>query len=392
VVEVSDDGSGLDVQAIKQTALKRKLFREEELAAMPLSQLHSLIFTQGFSTSPIVTDISGRGVGLDIVHANIENLKGSIQVESAPLIGTTFRLILPITLATARVLIVKDAGQSFAIPVEYIQTTHQVRPADIFTIEGHDTIVHDGQPVSVARLSKLIGLGNAPLADSDDTSHRRNKRSQGAAGQQDGPTWTPCIVLSVGSVRLGLLVDELVDEHEIILKPLGVLLKRVRNVSSAAVLGSGEICVVLNPNDLLKSLWKRSAPTLSPQPDQETERKLSLLLVEDSITTRTQEKRILEAGGYTVVTAVDGLDGWAKLAADVFDAVITDIQMPNMDGLALAAKIRQDKKYQEMPIILVTSLSSDEDKRKGIEVGANAYITKSSFDQQVLLDTVRRLV
>jgi two-component system, chemotaxis family, sensor kinase CheA len=119
---------------------------------------------------------------------------------------------------------------------------------------------------------------------------------------------------------------------------------------------------------------------------------LSLLLVEDSITTRTQEKRILEASGYAVVTAVDGLDGWAKLAADAFDAVITDIQMPNMDGLALAAKIRQDNRYKEMPIILVTSMASDEDKRKGIEVGANAYITKSSFDQQVLLDTVRRLV
>jgi two-component system, chemotaxis family, sensor kinase CheA len=143
---------------------------------------------------------------------------------------------------------------------------------------------------------------------------------------------------------------------------------------------------------LVRSLWKRSFPTIASQPAGEPLFNPAILLVEDSITTRTQEKRILEANGYTVVAAVDGLDGWAKLTAGSFHAVVTDIQMPNLDGLALAARIRQEAKYRDLPVILVTSLSSEEDRQRGLDVGANAYLAKSGFDQQVLLDTLRRLV
>ena len=205
------------------------------------------------------------------------------------------------------------------------------------------------------------------------------------------------VVLEVGDERFGVQVDGLIDEQEVILKPLGGLLKRVRNVSGVTILGAGEICMVLNAHDLAKAALQnapRHAPILALDEAEEWKkvRRKVILLAEDSITTRTQEKRILEGAGYEVVTAVDGADAFQKLGTRDFDAVVSDIEMPNMDGLTLAARIRENPLYNELPIILVTSLSSDDDKRRGVEVGANAYITKGAFEQKVLVDTLRRLV
>lgn len=199
-----------------------------------------------------------------------------------------------------------------------------------------------------------------------------------------------CVILSVGENQLGLLADELADEQEIVLKQQSALLRHVRNVVGSAILGTGEVCMVLNPQDIIKSARKLKETVTLTKPAND-ERKKSVLLAEDSIITRTQEKRILEEAGYEVVAAVDGLDAYNKLGARTFDALVSDIMMPNMDGLELTRKIRGEKKYQELPIILVTSLASDDDKRKGIEAGANAYIPKLAFDQKALLDILKRL-
>jgi two-component system chemotaxis sensor kinase CheA len=172
------------------------------------------------------------------------------------------------------------------------------------------------------------------------------------------------------------------------------MLKRVRNVAGATILGTGEVCMVLNPHDLLKTVQRRHAPVVArvQQPVAEIERKKVILLADDTMVTRTQEKRILESAGYEVVVAVDGLDAYKKLSARAFDAVVSDVEMPNMTGLTLAAKIREDPRYKELPIVLVTSLVSDEDRRRGLEAGASAYIPKGTFEQKVLIDTLRRLV
>jgi two-component system, chemotaxis family, sensor kinase CheA len=200
-------------------------------------------------------------------------------------------------------------------------------------------------------------------------------------------------VLQVGDSRLGLFVDALLDEQDVVLKPQSQLLKRIRNVSGATILGTGEVCMVLNPTDLVRSVRQRGAtPSARATVTQANTRKQVVLLVEDSLTIRTQEKRILEGAGYEVVPAVDGLDGLQKLKTRTFDAVISDIQMPNLDGLELVTKIRQQSEYSELPVILVTSLASDDDKRRGAEAGANAYITKGTFDQKLLLETLRRLI
>ena len=375
VIEISDDGRGLDLDAIKQTALKRGMYQDDELAAMPPSQIQALIFHPGFSTAPLVTEVSGRGVGLDVVRTNVEKLKGTIDVESTPGQGCTLRIQLGITLATAHVLIVSVHGMPYAIPVEFVQMACLVLPSEILTLGGRNAIIQHNQPIFVAKLADLLELSAA-------VSHSITDSMQQSLF---------CIILKVGQEQLGLFVDGLMDEQDVMIKPQSQLLKRVRNVSGATILGTGEVCMVLEPHDLIKSA-RCSSGAIVPQASQSTSPKQTVLLVEDSIATRTQEKRILETAGYQVITAVDGMDGFNKLQANAVDAVVTDVQMPNLDGLELTAKIRQHRRYNELPIILVTSLASDEDKRRGAEAGANAYLTKGSFNQDLLLATLQRLI
>ena len=202
-----------------------------------------------------------------------------------------------------------------------------------------------------------------------------------------------CIVLQVGDERLGLRVDELLDEEEVVAKPLGTPLARVRNVSGLTILGSGEICAVLNPADLVRSAHKLAAAPVKSKPERAVAAaKTAILLVEDSALVRAMEKRILEDAGYEVIATVDGMDALDALGRRSFAAVVSDIVMPNMDGLTLTARIRQEPRYKDLPVVLVTALSSDEDKRRGLEAGANAYIPKPSFDQRVLLETLKRLI
>jgi two-component system, chemotaxis family, sensor kinase CheA len=377
-IEVQDDGRGIDTDAIKQTALRRELHTEDELAAMTTAQIQSLIFAPGFSTRSAVSEISGRGVGLDVVRANVERLKGNLQLESTPNKGCLFRLTLSTSLATTYVVIVEVAGTPYALPLEYVQTMLRVSPQEIFAIEGSQTITFEGEPISVVWLADLLGLSvKAPAS---------------TAGLAIGINNLPCVMMRIGTERLGILVDGLLEQQDIVMKPQSKLLKRVRNISGATIRGNGEVCMVLNPQDLFKSAKKSTFSVSVQELSQQAQVKAKILLCDDSIPIRTQLKRILEGYGYDVTAAVDGQDGFNKLRMGSFDAVVSDVQMPNLDGLGLAARIRQFKEYDELPIILVTTLASEEDKRLGAEAGANAYITKGDFDQRILLDTLRRLI
>ncbi|MCK9388883.1 MAG: hybrid sensor histidine kinase/response regulator [Sulfuritalea sp.] len=379
LLEVHDDGRGLDPAAIRQEAKKRGLFDEATLAAMTPAQVQQLILMPGFSTSTYVTELSGRGVGLDVVRVNVERMKGGIRLESSAGQGLTVALRLPLSLATTRLLLANAGGRLYGLPVEFVHTSRRVRETDLFTLEGRLAILFDGQPVIAARIKDLLELPPAKVAN-----------EKAAA-----PDILACIVLQVGDERLALLADDLPAEEEVVPKPLGAPLKRVRNVSALAMLGSGEICVVLNPADLLRSAHRAGAQMgNAPEGLQAgaTAARTVVLLVEDSALIRAMEQRILEDGGYEVVTAVDGVDALNALGGRSFAAVVSDIMMPNMDGLALTTHIRAEARYRELPVILVTTLASDEDKRRGLDAGANAYIPKPSFDQRVLLDTLKRLV
>ncbi len=373
-LEVQDDGRGLDPAAIRQEAKKRGLHDEAALAAMTPQQVQQLILLPGFSTSTYVTELSGRGVGLDVVRINVERMKGGIRLESAMGQGLTVQLRLPLSVAATRLLLASVDNRLYGLPVEFVHTSRRVREGDIFTLEGRRAIMLDGQPVLVAHLADLLEL---------------------AVGKQElTADILACIVLQVGDERLGLLADDLPAEEEVVPKPLGAPLRRVRNVSALAMLGSGEVCAVLNPADLLRSAHKtggeRRGVELAVR-SEATSRPV-VLLVEDSALIRAMAKRILDDGGYEVVTAVDGVDALNLLGSRPFAAVVSDIMMPNMDGLAFTERLRAEPRYQDLPVILVTSLASEEDKRRGLNAGANAYIPKPSFDQRVLLDTLKRLI
>jgi len=377
-IEVIDDGRGLDVEAIKQAAMDRGVRSLKELSQMPTAEIQALIFAPGFSTRTAVTEISGRGVGLDVVRANVERLKGNIQVEFTPLQGCLFRITLNSSLATTDALIVQVSQHPYAIPVGFVESMQLVSPQEVFATEGSQTLPFQGESVSVAWLADLLGL---PVKTPTSTKalHAASKT-------------IPCIILRIGSERLAVLVDTILEQQDIVLKPQSQLLKRIRNISGATILGTGEVCMVLNPPDLFKSARKAIVSVTVKELTEQAQIKQKILLVEDSIPIRTQMKRILERAGYDVTAAVDGEDGFNKLRTGSFKAVVSDVQMPKLDGLGLTAKIRQFQEYTDLPVILVTTLASQEDKRQGADAGASAYITKGDFEQGVLLDTLRRLI
>ena len=409
LLEVQDDGRGLDLATIRQEARKRGLLDEAALAAATPVQLQQLILLSGFSTSAFVTELSGRGVGLDVVRANVERMKGAIHLESAAGQGLTVRLRLPLSLATTRILLVSAGGRSYGLPVEFVVTSRRVRMEDIFTLEGRAAVLLDGQPVIAAHLADLLTFphsnppphtipqGLQPLVDRSPLGRYAQGRELQLPPPRAGEGWgggsLVCIIIQLGDERLGLLADDLLAEEEVVPKPLGAPLRRVRNVSALAMLGSGEICTVLNPADLLRSAHNADSPLHSGEHEiRHDAARPAVLLVEDSALIRAMEMRILGDGGYEVVAAVDGVDALNVLGSRPFAAVVSDIMMPNMDGLSLTARIRAEPRYKDLPVILVTTLASDEDKRRGLDAGANAYIPKPSFDQRILLDTLKRLI
>jgi len=380
MIEVADDGRGLDIEQIKQTAIKRKLYQADELERMNPSQLYDLIFTPGFSTRSFITEISGRGIGLDVVKTNIERLKGAIAIDSKPNQGSTFRIQLRTTLATVNALFVSVQGIIQAIPIEFVQTTLLLSPDDIKTENGRDMITWMDRTIPVANLADVLELSNSP-------SYAL------AAKQETAPSeLRSCILLKVGEEISGFLVDQLLDTQEVPLKPQTVLLKRVKNILGATILPTGDVCMILNPADLVKSGQQQTPATVSVKSKTVLQTKPTILLVEDSLPVRTQERRLLEGAGYEVVVAVDGLDGYSQLKSRHFDAVVSDVEMPHLDGLSLTATIRQHPEYQDLPIVLVTTLDSEADQQRGAEAGADAYIIKGKFNQAFLLETINRLV
>ena len=378
-IELIDDGRGLNVEKIRSKALQKGLHTEAELQTMSDGEIQSLIFSAGFSTRDEVSDLSGRGVGLDVVRSNIERLKGSIHVDSTPGQGCHFSITVNPSLAKTFVLLVAIDGTTYALPAESVYSMMMLSPLELFGIEGNQTTTFEGNPLSIAWLTDLLELPPSPAAAENASSATQSLH---------------CVVLQAGGERLGLLVDELIDRQDIVLKPQSKLLKRVRNVAGATILGNGEVCIVLNASDLISSArgGSRRTSVTPAEPSQKAVAKKFLLLVEDSIIIRTQMKRLLENAGYTVTAAVDGADGFNKLREGRYDAVVSDVQMPNLDGLGLTAQIRQYEEYDELPIILLTTLASEEDRRRGAEAGASAYLTKGDFDQSLLFETLDRLI
>ncbi|MFZ4394565.1 MAG: hybrid sensor histidine kinase/response regulator [Kiritimatiellia bacterium] len=370
-IAVSDDGAGIAVEKVKAAAVKHGLVSAADVRQLDEPAALSLMFLSGVSTSPIITEISGRGLGLAIVCEKAAKLGGQVSAQTQAGKGASFRILLPLTLATFRGTLVQAAGQKFVIPTANVERVGRVREAEIMTVENHETISLDGRAVSLVRLADVLEL-------------------TATSATEDAPVWLTFLVATAGDRRMAFGVEGVLGAQEVLVKPLGRPFVRVRNIAGVTVLGSGTAALILNVADLLQSAAK-ARPVARSNHTREVKRK-SVLVVEDSITSRMLLKNILESAGYRVRTAVDGLDALSVLRAEQFDGVVSDVDMPRLSGFSLTEKIRADRKLSELPVVLVTALGTREDRERGVDVGANAYIVKSSFDQSNLLETLRRLV
>jgi two-component system chemotaxis sensor kinase CheA len=372
-ITVQDDGAGISSTRVAAAAVHLGLVPAERETALRECEAASLIFESGLSTSAIVSEVSGRGLGLAIVREKVENLGGTIDVESRSGAGTCFRLLVPLTLATFRGVCVEAEQRLFVLPTLGLDRVTGFNPDALGSVENRPVLWIERTPVPLVRLAQVLEL---PHACPREPGRKRYAAVLGAAGR-----------------RIAFEVDAVLGDEEILVKPLGRYLLRVRNVLGATVLGSGRIAPILNVHDLLKSATRVAAGRTPDEPPAGavSARRIRILVVEDSITARGLLKNILEASGHAVKTAVDGRDAWATLNLEPFDVVVSDVEMPRMNGFDLTARIRADARLAELPVVLLTALESREDRERGVDVGANAYIVKSDFNQQRLLELVRRL-
>jgi len=381
-ISLSDDGKGINMELLLKAGIKSGSLSTKTAEKLDPKEIISLIFQSGVSTSSIITDVSGRGLGLSIVQEKVEKLNGRISVETEVNKGTTFHLFLPMTIATFRGILVRIQEFMFILPTMNVERVMKVEPEEIRTIENHETIRIDGQILLVADLGEVLGL----------PEHKHTGSGKMKTGMENLEP-IRIVLLFSGEHRIAFKVNDVVDEQQVLVKDLGKLLHRVRNISGATILGSGMVVPVLNTTDLMKSAVRLKERKKEEYPSELFVPKTGkILVVEDSITSRTFIKNILETAGYQVTTAFDGVDAFTKAISGDFDIIVSDVDMPLMNGFELTAKIRHDKKLNEVPVVLVTALGSREDREHGIDVGADAYIVKSSFDQTNLLEIIRKLI
>ncbi|MDT7547467.1 MAG: hypothetical protein QOE99_3577 [Actinomycetota bacterium] len=373
VLEVADDGAGVDEDAVRDKACALGLIPPDSALTGP--PLLNLLFTPDFSTSSVVTETSGRGVGLDVVRDAVEELGGSVEVRSERGVGTSFILTLPITLGVLRCLIARVGDERYAVPVPGVVESISLRDAEVHTLAGATVVVRHGVSVPLLDLGATLGsprnAGDSPRA---------------------------ALLVRHASGQVAWAVDRLEGESELVVKDLGSFLGRVRYVAGATIDGDGSVVCLLDLRELAEKAVGTAMPHVSATPVPRKPaaaqglRKPRVLVVEDSVGVRELERVILEGAGYQVETAVDGLDGAARLRDDPADLVLSDVEMPGMDGFDLTRTIRRTKGWENVPVIIMTSRGEDTARQAGLDAGASAYLLKNEFDQEQLVQTVRRLV
>ncbi|MFW5498051.1 MULTISPECIES: hybrid sensor histidine kinase/response regulator [unclassified Maridesulfovibrio] len=366
-----DDGRGIDLERLKAVAVSQGLISSDDAKKMDRRAALDLVFVSGMSTSEIITDISGRGLGMAIVRDKVESLGGSVVLASPA--GKGFRVILniPVALTSFRGIVVGSGGKKFVFPKSGVRKVLLVRQDDIVDTGGKETVFVLGRPHPLVSLADTLELGSQ---------------------SNQSPSF-PVLIVGKGRKAVAISVDELSGEQDVMVKSMGPLLKRVRNVSGFSMLGSGELVPILHTPDMARTAMgmHTAGQVRSVVHRQGVQERKTVLVAEDSITSRMLLKNVLEAAGYNVITAVNGLDALQKIEASLPDILVSDVEMPQMDGFTLTAKVRKMDNSASLPIILVTSLGSAEDRERGVDAGADAYIIKSNFDQGNLLEVIGRL-
>ncbi|WP_250515521.1 hybrid sensor histidine kinase/response regulator [Caballeronia sp. INDeC2] len=374
-ISVSDDGAGVDLDALRRAVVRKNLANEETAARLTEAELLEFLFLPGFSMRDAVTDVSGRGVGLDAVQDVVRQVRGSVRVTQEAHAGTRFTLQLPLTLSVIRSLIVEVAGEPYGLPLAHVARTLVLPASAIDTLEGQQHFSFDGKRVGLVTAHQI--LQTAAFEAASDALN--------------------VVVIGQGAASYGIVIDRFLGERMLVVQPLDKRLGKVRNIAAGALMENGDPLLIADLDDWLRSVEKlvgsgelgRVGAGAARASVASAKR---VLVVDDSLTVRELERKLLASRGYDVSVAVDGMDGWNAVRGERFDLVITDIDMPRLDGIELVTLIKRDAQLSALPVMIVSYKDRAEDRRRGLDAGADYYLAKGSFHDQALIDAVRDLI
>ncbi|MBY0241032.1 MAG: hybrid sensor histidine kinase/response regulator [Burkholderiaceae bacterium] len=373
-IEISDDGRGVDLEKIRRTVVERKMASASMAQAMSATELLEFLFLPAFSLKENTTEISGRGVGLDIVHDTIRDQNGTVRIESELGKGFTTHITLPLTQSIVRALVVDIKGEAYAVPIVKVERVVKVPPGAIHTLENKQFFEHEGEHLGLVSASQVLELGDSTPAEDA----------------------LPVLVIGTGARRYALVVDTIRGEESLAVQAIDPIFGKMRDISAAALLDNGEPVLILDVPDLLVSIDKLLQDGALHQLGRAGHlgrRKLKrILVVDDSLTVREMERKLLAGRGFDVDIAIDGIDGWNVVRSGEYDLVITDVDMPRMDGIELVSLIKKDIHLHKLPVMIVSYKDRPEDRARGMAAGADYYLTKGSFHDETLLDAVADLI
>ncbi|WP_428556902.1 hybrid sensor histidine kinase/response regulator [Pseudomonas edaphica] len=375
VLELSDDGNGVDLERLRGTIVDRHLSPLETALRLSEEELLTFLFLPGFSLRDKVTEVSGRGVGLDAVQHMVRQLRGAVVLEQTAGQGSRFHLEVPLTLSVVRSLVVEVGEEAYAFPLAHIERMCDLAPNDIVQLEGRQHFWHEGRHVGLVAASQLL---------------------QRPPGQSNDETLKVVVIRERDAVY-GIAVERFIGERTLVVLPLDDRLGKVQDISAGALLDDGSVVLIVDVEDMLRSVDKLlntgRLERIARRSQQATEApRKRVLVVDDSLTVRELQRKLLLNRGYEVAVAVDGMDGWNALRSGDFDLLITDIDMPRMDGIELVTLLRRDSRLQSLPVMVVSYKDREEDRRRGLDAGADYYLAKASFHDDALLDAVMELI
>jgi two-component system sensor histidine kinase and response regulator WspE len=373
-ITLADDGRGIDVERLRERAVAKGLVAEAVAERLGELELLEFLFLPGFTTSERVTEISGRGVGLDVVQSMVKGVGGTVRVASQPGRRTAFTLQLPITMSVIRALLVQIAGEPYAFPLTRIDHILPVPQAAIRTVEGRQYFDRDGTATGLVLAAQILDVVGPPPPDP-----------------------LPVVVVSDRGQQFGMIVDAFLGERDLEVRPLDTRLGKVADINSASLLESGDPVLIVDVEDLVRSIdnvlsGRRLSRVEFEQLAEAARPRKRILVVDDSITVRELERQLLQSRGYAVDVAVDGMDGWNSVRSTPYDLIVTDVDMPRMDGIGLVALVKADPARREIPVVIVSYKDREEDRLRGLDAGANRYLTKSSFHDETFVDTIVDLI
>jgi two-component system sensor histidine kinase and response regulator WspE len=374
LITVTDDGKGLELEAIRQAVVKKKLTTLELAQKMNQAELFEFLFLPGFTLKESVSEISGRGVGLDVVHAMVKEVGGNVRVSSQNGNGTRFQLELPLTLSVIRTLLVEIGDEPYAFPLARIDRALKLPKEKIESVEGRQHFTHDGQQIGLVVGNEILEL-ESQLSDNE----------------------VSVIVLGDKTARYGLVVNRFLEERELVVRALDPRLGKVKNISAAALMADGSPLLIVDVDDLIREIenfisGRRLSRVARDGAGEQVKARKRVLIVDDSLTVRELERKLLDARGYAVDMAVDGMEGWNAVRTGHYDLLVTDIDMPRLDGIGLVTLVRKDERLKSLPVVIVSYKDRPEDRQRGLEAGADYYLTKGSFHDETLIRAVADLI